>query len=187
MFIHFYLSIGHHLTIILFPIIVLFFNHKVVFLLQEYTCMSKRFNYFWNFFYMCFFYVLFTLHSFVKYDVKYELYIWFSFWYHLIVILSITNILLYYFLLCGLPSYTRFARLSSFCRVSDSVSVPLNLRPHPAVIRGIGFHSEGIHERVKPDQTVIILNSVNPAPAPRQPSRSYFLNADCTDLPLRRV
>lgn len=84
----------------------------------------------------------------------------------------------------------RSVRLSSFCHVSDSVSVPLNLRPHPAVIRGrrispLVFPVRGYAREL--NQTVIILNSVNLAPAPRQPSRPYFLNADCTDLPLRRV
>lgn len=81
----------------------------------------------------------------------------------------------------------RSARLSSFCHVSDSVSVPLNLRPHPSVIRGGESVSPAKGYARELNQTVIILNSVNLAPAPRQLSRPYFLNTDCTDLPLRRV
>lgn len=70
-------------------------------------------------------------------------------------------------------------RLSSFHHVSDSVSVTLHLRPHPAAPSlGVGFYCEGYARELR--QTVIILNSVNLAPAPRQPSRPYFLNAACT-------
>lgn len=70
-------------------------------------------------------------------------------------------------------------RLSSFHHVSNSVSVA-HLRPRPAASR----HSESVSTAKgyarELSQTVIILNSVNLAPAPRQPSRPYFLNAACT-------
>lgn len=63
-----------------------------------------------------------------------------------------------------------------------SPSRVLYLLAHPAVSRS-RFPATAKGYAGELSQTVIILNSVNPAPAPRQPSRPYFLNAACTAPP----
>jgi len=80
---------------------------------------------------------------------QFGIYIYFSFLHHLTIILCLDHQYPCYFLFCGLPSYSRSPFIVPLrfwfrlCAIS-----PTSSRRHFRV----GFHCEGIRERVKPDR-----------------------------------
>lgn len=91
---------------------------------------------------------------------------------------------LYYFLFCGPLSYSL---RPPFIVVPPSTPIPSLSRYISDLIPSLARHSCSRFPQRRDtrelSQTVIILNSVNLAPAPRQPSHSYFLNVtSCTVL-----